>query len=268
MASLFGGAAPSAAGDLPLLPLQFVKLGKMDLEWTQLGGYRPAAGAREPQSSQHTYAVWVEWDSSSVPVASEIGAQSIGYRLHPVGRDDIDLQHTVSGTQKSFQLPLPVGEGRPGALYKVTAVAFGAPPPGRFCGSQTYVAQSEPFSMQFEMEGPKGPLAQCALCSEADPACPAEAKVSTELLSPVHAPPTDYSDPDYSLKYARFTKQQALLHVANRDRRLDCRDVLFCGHSFHRRCIDRVRREAGHPIRGVFDVACPTCGEDAVCQRG
>jgi hypothetical protein len=39
---------------------------------------------------------------------------------------------------------------------------------------------------------------------------------------------------------------------------LDCYDVLFCGHAFHRQCMDGYRAKQERGVKD-FDVPCPTC---------
>lgn len=223
------------------LQLTSVQVGKYDVEWTQHnnGEHLPQT-ERAAASFDHQFLIRAEWE----PAPAELGVQF--YVFHPASDSGIDYQHTTDSSQHAFVFPKPpdfFGADKP---YVISGFIQGAKRASGFSYNYLLSCSTKPFTLDCDLH----PFnEECSICLKAEADVPLE-EPEEVLITPAQDP---YGH--------RIERQQAkLTSRANRNKKLDHRDVLFCAHSFHRSCIDAHRKTKGMPApRGLFDHPCPVC---------
>jgi hypothetical protein len=267
MSTLQFSNAPRAASLVPCTPKEIrvkrVRVGKINARFTGTGGvgryvplrkevetnefYKLAYPDGRDQPWEHKLLVEIEWEPA---------ATVHSYKLCPVIERGIDLQHTTHGNQNRFLICIDqhrldqfFGE------FMILGIGGNVVWSRYGVGPLSYTRyESKPFKLELKsrFDAING---VCALCLEEPIVSPIDDAPPLPEIPPLAADVDPWWVQQRSFKVAAREKHQNL--ISTRNRTLDHRDVLLCGHSFCRPCMDQYR-EQGIP-QGQFDVACPIC---------
>jgi hypothetical protein len=222
-----------------------VRVGKTNARFTGNGGDHKSY--KQNQHWEHKLLVEIEWE----PVA---GVKS--YQLTPSKNRGIDLQHTVGAHEKRFLFCIDQHRLDDFKDFTISGRAGGVIQSKYGYGDVSrFLYTSDPFKLQLQLPfGAENGI--CAFCLQKPVVPSVDNAPALSEIAPLPSDAESWRVLEHHLDVQSRARRQ--LSVSSRNRALDHRDVLLCGHSFCTPCMNQYRERRPVP-NGQFDVACPMC---------